>query len=66
MAADEGTLDALIQLTVASRLARDSLANLPAEARGALRDVVEEFCGAAERELARLHALRLTPQDRIA
>jgi hypothetical protein len=48
------TLEALIKMEVACRLALESLPTLPSETEEALREHVEKLCEVTERELKRL------------
>ena len=50
----ETTLEALIRLEVACRLALESLPKLPAETQEALREPIETLCEVSGRELERL------------
>ena len=51
---EEKTLEALVKLEVACRLALESLPQLPSETKGAVRSHIEMLCNATERELQRL------------
>jgi hypothetical protein len=51
---DEKTLEALIKMEVACRLALESLPKLPNETERALRRHIETLCEVTERELKRL------------
>jgi hypothetical protein len=51
---DEKTLEALIKMEVACRLALESLSKLPKETEQALRRHIETLCELTERELKRL------------
>jgi hypothetical protein len=51
---DEKTLEALIKMEVACRLALESLSMLPKETEQALRGHIETLCEVTERELKRL------------
>jgi hypothetical protein len=51
---DEKTLEALIKMEVACRLALESLPNLPSGTEHALRRHIETLCEVTERELKRL------------
>jgi hypothetical protein len=51
---DESTLEALIKMEVACRLALESLPELPNETEQALRSPIETLCEVTERELKRL------------
>jgi hypothetical protein len=51
---DEKTLEALIKMEVACRLALESLSKLPKETEQALRGHIETLCEVTERELKRL------------
>jgi hypothetical protein len=51
---DEKTLEALIKMEVACRLALESLSKLPKETEQALRRHIETLCEVTERELKRL------------
>jgi hypothetical protein len=51
---DEKTLEALIKMEVACRLALESLSKLPNETEHALRRHIETLCEVTERELKRL------------
>jgi hypothetical protein len=51
---DEKTLEALIKMEVACRLALESLSKLPNETEQALRRHIETLCEVTERELKRL------------
>jgi hypothetical protein len=51
---DEGTIEAVITMEVACRLALESLRKLPDETERALRHHVETLCEVTERELKRL------------
>jgi hypothetical protein len=54
LAYDDKTLDALIKMEVACRLALESLPALPTETEQALRGHIETLCEVTERELTRL------------
>jgi hypothetical protein len=51
---DEKTVEALIKMEVACRLALESLPKLPNETEEALRHHIETLCEVTERELKRL------------
>ena len=51
---DEKTLEALIKMEVACRLALESLPKLPNETEQALRRHIETLCEVTERELKQL------------
>ena len=51
---DEKTLEALIKMEVACRLALESLPKLPQQTEDALRRHIETLCDVTERELTRL------------
>jgi hypothetical protein len=51
---DETSLQALIKMEVACRLALESLPALPQETEDALRESIETLCKVTERELERL------------
>ncbi len=51
---DEKTVEALIKMEVACRLALESLPTLPTETEEALREHIETLCEVTERELKRL------------
>jgi hypothetical protein len=51
---DEKTLEALIKMEVACRLALESLPTLPTDTEEALREHIETLCEVTERELNRL------------
>lgn len=51
---DENTLEALIKMQVACRLALESLPTLPTETEEALREHIEKLCEVTELELNRL------------
>lgn len=51
---DESTVEALIKIEVACRLALESLPKLPDETERALRHHIESLCEMTERELNRL------------
>jgi hypothetical protein len=51
---DEKTLEALIKMEVACRLALESLPKLPNETEQALRGHIETLCEVTEHELKRL------------
>ena len=51
---DKKTLEALIKMEVACRLALESLPKLPNETEQALRRHIETLCDVTERELKRL------------
>jgi hypothetical protein len=53
---DEKTLDALIKMEVACRLALESLPKLPNETEQALRRHIETLCEVTEHELKRLQS----------
>ncbi|TML26711.1 MAG: hypothetical protein E6G26_11215 [Actinobacteria bacterium] len=54
MSYDEKTVEALIKMEVACRLALESLPTLPTETEEALREPIETLCQLTERELKRL------------
>lgn len=62
---DENTVEALIKMEVACRLALESLPKLPDETERALRQHIESLCEMTERELNRLRPAytRLRPLD---
>lgn len=62
---DENTVEALIKMEVACRLALESLPKLPDETEQALRQHIESLCEMTERELNRLQPAytRLRPLD---
>jgi hypothetical protein len=51
---DEKTVEALVKMEVACRLALESLTKLPSETEQALRGHIETLCEVTERELKRL------------
>jgi hypothetical protein len=51
---DEKTVEALVKMEVACRLALESLTKLPNETEQALRGHIETLCEVTERELKRL------------
>jgi hypothetical protein len=51
---DEKTVEALVKMEVACRLALESLTKLPNETEQALRRHIETLCEVTERELKRL------------
>jgi hypothetical protein len=51
---DEKTVEALIKMEVACRLALESLPRLPTETEETLREHIETLCEVTERELKRL------------
>src|SRR5690349_18044980 len=55
------TVEALIKMEVACRLALESLAKLPAETEQALRRHIEKLCEVTERELNRLQRTPFEP-----
>jgi hypothetical protein len=62
---DEKTVEALIKMEVACRLALESLPKLPNETEQALRHHIETLCEVTERELKRLQPgyTRVEPVD---
>jgi hypothetical protein len=62
---DEKSLEALIKMEVACRLALESLPNLPNGTEQALRRHIETLCEVTERELKRLQPAytRVEPLD---
>ena len=51
---DESTLEALIKMEVACRLALESLPKLPRHTEQALREPINTLCRVTEREIERL------------
>jgi hypothetical protein len=62
---DEKTVEAVIKMEVACRLALESLPKLPNETEQALRHHIETLCEVTERELKRLQPgyTRVEPVD---